>query len=119
MTKSGRAVWAVPESALMEDQDPPSVVIVEEIQPVKNADGKEEQVGKARRLRAVIGVRDRVLKQVEVLRLEDPDKKWHGELETAAIVVEKGQGLQTGDAVRLEEEEEEEMPPPKPDEKKP
>jgi hypothetical protein len=48
--------------------------------------------------------------------LEDPEKKWHGELEQTLIVVEKGQGLQTGDAVKLEEEEEEETP--KPEEKK-
>jgi hypothetical protein len=108
LTRPGRACWAVPESALIEDQDPPGVVVVEEVEVKKNADGKEEQTGKARRLRAVLGVRDRVLRQVEVLRLEDPEKKWQGDLEHALIVVEKGQGVQTGDAVRLEEEEEEE-----------
>jgi hypothetical protein len=48
------------------------------------------------------------------LRLEDPEKKWNGSLEEALIVVEKGQGVQTGDAVRLEEEDEE---PAKPEEK--
>jgi RND family efflux transporter MFP subunit len=110
LTQPGRACWAVPEVALTEDQDPPTVVAVEDIATKTNADGKEEQAGKARRLRAVIGVRDRVLKQVEVLRLEDPDKKWQGDLEHVLIVVEKGQGLQTGDAVRLEQEEDEEPP---------
>jgi RND family efflux transporter MFP subunit len=120
LTRPGKACWAVPESAVFEDQDPPVVVVVEDVQTKKNADGKDEDVGKARRLRAVLGVRDRVLKQVEILRLEDPEKKWHGDLETALIVVEKGQGLQTGDEVRLEVDEDEEMPPmPKPDEKKP
>jgi RND family efflux transporter MFP subunit len=119
LTRPGKACWALPESALMEDQDPPGVVVVEDVEVKKNADGKDEQTGKARRLRAVIGVRDRVLHQVEILRLEDPEKKWQGDLETALIVVEKGQGVQTGDAVRLEEEEEEEPPPPaKADEKK-
>ncbi|HEY1379064.1 MAG TPA: efflux RND transporter periplasmic adaptor subunit [Gemmataceae bacterium] len=111
LTKPGRACWAVPESALMEDQDPPAVVVVEDVETKTNADGKEEQTGKARRLRAIIGVRDRVLRQVEVVRLEDPEKKWHGDLEHALVVVEKGQGLQTGDAVKLEVEEDEEMPP--------
>jgi RND family efflux transporter MFP subunit len=116
LTRPGKACWAVPEAALMEDQAPPGIVVVEDVGTKKNADGKDEQVGKARRLKAVIGVRDRVLRQVEVLRLEDPEKKWHGSLEEALIVVEKGQGVQTGDAVRLEEEEEE---PEKPEEKKP
>jgi RND family efflux transporter MFP subunit len=110
LTQPGRACWSLPESALTEDQDPPSVVVVEDIAIKTNADGKEEQSGKARRLRAVVGVRDRTLKQVEVVRLEDPDKKWHGDLEHVLIVVEKGQGLQTGDAVRLEQEEDEEPP---------
>jgi RND family efflux transporter MFP subunit len=117
LTKPGRACWTVPESALMEDQDPPGVVVVEDVETKTTADGKEEQTGKARRLRAVTGVRDRVLRQVEVLRLEDPEKKWHGDLETALIVVEKGHGVQSGDAVKLEVEEDEEPPPAKPDEK--
>ena len=56
----------------------------------RNAEGKEEQAGKARRLRAVVGVRDRVLHQVEAVRLEDPEKKWHGDLEHAQIIIEKG-----------------------------
>jgi RND family efflux transporter MFP subunit len=115
LTQPGKACWAVPESALLEDQDPPGIVVVEDVVVTKNAEGKEEQTGKARRLRAVIGVRDRVLHQVEIVKLEDPEKKWHGDLEHAQIVVEKGQGLQTGDAVKLEEEEEEE--PAKPDAK--
>jgi RND family efflux transporter MFP subunit len=115
LTRPGQACWAVPESALIEDQDPPGVVVVQDVEVKKNADGKDEQTGKARRLRAILGVRDRVLRQVEVLRLEDPEKKWQGDLEHALIVVEKGQGVQTGDAVRLEEEEEEE--PAKPEAK--
>jgi RND family efflux transporter MFP subunit len=119
LTKPGKGCWTLPESALMEDQDPPGVVVVEDVEVKTLPDGKEEQTGKARRLRAVIGTRDRVLKQVEVLRVEDPEKKWQGDLEHALFVVEKGQGVQTGDAVKLEVEEDEEMPPPaaKPDEK--
>ena len=108
LTKPGRACWAVPEAALMEDQDPPVVIVAEDVETKKNADGKEEESGKARRLQAVLGVRDRVLKQVEIVSLSDPDKKWKGNLESALIIVEKGQGLQTGDAIRLEVEEDEE-----------
>jgi multidrug efflux pump subunit AcrA (membrane-fusion protein) len=116
LTQPGKACWAIPEAALMEDQEPPSIIVVEDVETKKNADGKEEETAKARRLQAVIGVRDRVLKQVEIVRLEDPDKKWKGNLETALVVVEKGHGLQTGDAVRLEVEEDEEAPiPPKPE----
>jgi RND family efflux transporter MFP subunit len=106
LTKPGKECLAIPESALMEDQVPPGVVIVDGVAPKKNEEGKEEQVGTARRLQAVIGYRDRVLHQVEIVRLEDKEKKWSGSLEEALVIVEKGQGLQTGDAVKLEEEEE-------------
>jgi RND family efflux transporter MFP subunit len=110
LTKPGKSCWAVPESALMEDQEPPVIVVVEDVATTKNADGKEEQTGKARRLRAVIGRRDRLLNQVEIVRLEDPEKKWHGDLEHSLIVIAKGQGLQTGDSVKLEEEDDDEAP---------
>ena len=107
LTKPGKACWAVPESAILEDQDPPGIVVVEDVEVKKNAEGKDEQTGKVRRLRAVIGRRDRLLHQVEIVRLEDPEKKWHGDLEHALIVIAKGQGLQTGDAVKLEVEDDE------------
>jgi RND family efflux transporter MFP subunit len=118
LTKPDKACWAIPEAALMEDSDPPSVVVVEDKEEKPLPNGKVEETGKARRLRAIIGIRDRVKKQVEIVRLEDPEKKWKGDLETAVIVVEKGQGLQTGDAIKLEMEEDDE-PPPMPEEKKP
>jgi multidrug efflux pump subunit AcrA (membrane-fusion protein) len=107
LTRPGKECLAVPESALMEDLDPPGVLVVEDVRPEKNAEGKEQQVGKARRLSATIGIRDRILHQVEITRLEDKEKKWKGTLEEALFIVEKGQGLQTGDPVKLEEEEEE------------
>jgi membrane fusion protein (multidrug efflux system) len=112
LTKSGKECWTVPESALMEDQEPPGIVVVEDVVVTKNAEGKDEQLGKVRRLRAVIGVRDRVLHQVEILSLEDPEKKWHGDLEHALFVIAKGQGLQTGDAVKFDEDEDEDAAKP-------
>jgi RND family efflux transporter MFP subunit len=112
LTSPGKACWAVPEAALLEDQDPPGIVVVEKVVTKKNADGKEEQTGKAVRLQAKTGIRDRSKNQVEILRLEDPAKKWHGALEETDVVVEKGQSLQTGDAVKFEEEEEEEEKKP-------
>jgi RND family efflux transporter MFP subunit len=108
LTKPGKECLAIPEAALTEDQDPPSVVVVEDVETKKNEEGKDEQVGKARRLQAIVGIRDRVLHQVEIIRLEDKEKKWKGDVEHALFVVEKAQGLQTGDVVRFEEEEEEE-----------
>ena len=117
-TTPGRACWCVPEAALMEDQAPPTVLVVEDVQDRKNDEGKEEKVGKARRLNAVIGIRDRAAKFVEIVRLEDPEKKWRGTFnDQTKIVVEKGQGIQTGDEVRLEEEEEEDMAAGKAEEK--
>ena len=110
LTKPGKPCRSLPESAFMEDQDPPTVVVVEDIETKKNADGKDEQVGKARLLGAIVGIHDRVLHQEEVLRLEDhepdPKKRWKGTLETSMFVTQKGQGLQTGDVVKLEADEE-------------
>lgn len=173
-TKPEKECFAIPEAALMEDSDPPTVVIVELLQVtqkevpvkdlpkpvgealkkdypgadlqrgeeiVKKAEGipgvkweekiykvqlvtagkehkdvfydpaglaaKDDQLGVARRLQAVIGIRDRVLHQVELLGIKDPENKWQGDVESALIVTEKGQGLQTGDHVKLQVEEDE------------
>jgi hypothetical protein len=94
----------------MDDQDPPAVVIAEDVKPKENEEThKEEQVGKARRLRAVVGVRDRRLHAVELLRLEDPEKKTEVPFDDNTWFVTKGKnGLETGDVVKLEQEEEEE-----------
>src|SRR5262249_31701983 len=111
LTTPGRACLTLPESALMEDQDPPAVIAVEDHQQTKTDEGKEIETGKARKLLVKkAGIRDRVLHLVEIISLEDPEKKWQGTLETTKFVVEKGQGLRTGDPIKLEEEEEEEAP---------
>ena len=111
LTRPAKDGWAIPEAALMEDQDPPAVLVVEDVES-KTEDGHTEQTGKARRLHAVVGVRDRVKRLVEIVRLEDPEKKWHGDLESLVTVTEKWQGLQNGDAVNLEVEEDEEPAKP-------
>jgi RND family efflux transporter MFP subunit len=106
LTQPGRECLSLPESAVSEDQEAPTVVIVEGIKVEKNADGKEETVGTARRLQVTLGVRDRTLHQVEIVGLEDPDKeakvKWQGEVKDQVFVVEGGLGLQTGDKVKLD-----------------
>lgn len=109
--KPDEECFAVPESALIEDQDPPSIFIVEDVF-TKTVEGKEVQMGKVRRLRVEIGIRDRVLGQVEIVRLEDPEKKWKGDLEHALFVIAKGQGLQTGDLVKLDEDDDDDAPKP-------
>ena len=103
--KPPEAQLAISEAALIEDQDPPTVVIVEGVETKKNADGKDEEVGTARRMRAKVGVHDRVLKQVAVLGLEDPEGKWKGNLEDVLFVTQGAAGLQTGDPVRLAKED--------------
>jgi hypothetical protein len=105
-TDPGKACLTLDESAVMEDQDPPAVIVVEDYKQEKNKDGKEEETGKARKLRVKLGLRDRVLHLVEIVSLDDPEKKWQGTLDTAKFVVERGRGLRNGDAIKLEVEDE-------------
>ncbi len=106
LTQEGRECLSLPESAVSEDQEVPTVVIVEGIKTEKNEDGKDETVGTARRLAVTLGVRDRLLRQVEIVGLEDPDKeakvKWQGNPKEQQYVLEGALGLQTGDKVKLD-----------------
>ena len=104
LTLPGQEYLSVPESALIEDKDPPSVEIVEDVKTEKDGDGKEQQTGTVRRLTAIVGVHDRVKHEVAILKLEDPEGKWKGKIADTVFITQNGQGLQTGDAVRLEEE---------------
>jgi RND family efflux transporter MFP subunit len=106
-TTPGKACLTLPESALVDDKGPLAVIVVEDLKHEKTKEGKEIETGKARKLRVKLGIRDRVLHQVEIVSLDDPEKKWKGTLETSKFVTEKGQGLRTGDPIKLEEEEEE------------
>jgi RND family efflux transporter MFP subunit len=106
LTQPGRECLSLPEAAVSEDQEVPTVVIVEGIKTEKNDEGKEETTGVARRLQVTLGVRDRILHQIEILGLEDPDReakvKWQGDPREQQYVVEGGLGLQTGDKVKLD-----------------
>jgi multidrug efflux pump subunit AcrA (membrane-fusion protein) len=108
LTGPGKECLNIKASAVQEDDEQPTVVIVTDVKMGTNADGKEEMAGVARRMKVVLGMRDRTLHQVEIVRLEDPEKdparRWTGEVKDALFVVESGQGLQTGDAVKLEVE---------------
>lgn len=106
LTRPGEECLSLRESAVQEDEEVPTVVVVTDVKTGTNAEGKEETTGIARRLRVVTGVRDRALRQVEIVSLDDPEKdpakRWKGEVKDALFVVEGGQGLQTGDVVKLD-----------------
>ena len=108
LTKPAKECLSLPESAVLADEEPPTVAIVENVKTEKNAEGKEEPSGVARRLQVELGIRDRTLHQVEIVRLIDPEKdpakKWKGDVKDALFIVEGGNGLQTGDSVKLEVE---------------
>lgn len=95
----------IPDSALMEDRDPPGVVVLDDSKIEKTRDGKEEQRGKARVLRATIGVRDRSWHVVELLSLENAETKEMVPLKDALIIIEGGHGLHDGDLVKIQAEE--------------
>lgn len=108
LTKPRQERLTIPETALLEDQDPPGVVVVQEVETKKDKEGKEEKFGKARKLRALLGVRDRAQHVVEILGLEDPDKKEKIAPEKVLFIIEGAHGLQTNDPVKLEETEQKE-----------
>jgi RND family efflux transporter MFP subunit len=112
LTKPEEQRLTIPEAALMEDLNQPFVVVVEDVKTEKNKEGEEQKLGKARKLRAITGIRDRERHLVEILGLEDPEKKEKVPLDDLLFVVEGGRGLHSEDAVRLEEEaaKEEEKP---------
>ncbi len=107
-TQPPKECLALPQSAVSEDEPTPTVVIVEPKVEKDPATGKEETFTAARRLQAVLGLRDREKHFVEILSLSDPDKesktKWQGEVKDQQFIVEGGQGLQTGDKVKMEAE---------------
>src|SRR5262249_44484397 len=63
------------EAAVMEDQEPPTVVVVEKVETKKDEHGHDEKIGEGRKLRPILGGRDRRRHVGEVLGLEDPEKK--------------------------------------------
>jgi RND family efflux transporter MFP subunit len=113
LTKPRQARITIPDSALQEDQDPPSVVILRgELQEIENPEShKIEKIGRVLKVNAKIGIRDRRMKRVEILGLEDPESKAQLPLDgNVQFVVKGGQGLEgeskeEGDKVKLEEDE--------------
>jgi multidrug efflux pump subunit AcrA (membrane-fusion protein) len=104
LTQPEKSRLVVPEAALMEDQEPPSVFVAQDVNTKKNAEGHEEKFAKAHKLFVVLGVRDRQEHLVQVIRLED-EKHKAVPAASALFIIEGGQGLQEGDALKLEEDE--------------
>jgi RND family efflux transporter MFP subunit len=92
----------IPEAALMEDQEPPMVVVAEDVK-IEKKEGKDERMGKAKRLRAHIGVRDHGHHVVEIHKLEDPESKKTIPAAGALFIVEGGHGLHDGDLLKIED----------------
>lgn len=101
-TEPEKSRLTIPDTALMEDQDPPGVVVLEELKVEKTKEGKEEKRGKARLLRATIGARDRNWHVVELLALEVAETKEAVALKDTLIVVEGGHGLHDGDLIKIQ-----------------
>ncbi len=106
-TQAEKERLMIHDTALMEDTEPPTVVVVEDVKTEKK-DGKEVQLGKARKLQAVIGVRDRVGQRVEILELKDPVKQDKVPMKDALFITEGGAGLHDDDIVKIGKEEAEE-----------
>ncbi|HWG44195.1 MAG TPA: efflux RND transporter periplasmic adaptor subunit [Gemmataceae bacterium] len=108
LTQPEQERLTIPEAALMEDLNQPFVVVVEDVKTEKNKEGEEQKLGTARRLQAITGIRDRERHLVEILGLEDPEKKEKVSLDDLLFVTEGGRGLHNEDAVRIEEAAKEE-----------
>jgi len=97
LTQSKKDVLSLPTRALSADQVPPGVILVAE---EKDKEGKSRF--KARRLQAIVGIRDRSQDLVELLGLRDPAANQDVSLrDDMRFVVEGGTGLETGDPVEL------------------
>jgi membrane fusion protein (multidrug efflux system) len=100
----------IPEVALLEDQDPPAVIVVDKLETkkvVEDGEEKEQKQGVARRLLVTVGVRDREWHVVEVLGLKDPKTKESVSLDDVLVVTKGAHGLRDDDPVRLQEGEDE------------
>jgi multidrug efflux system membrane fusion protein len=105
----------VPQAAVLEDQEPPAVILVDKIE-TKKKDDKEEKLGEALKVPVKLGIRGRVKKKdshgkeetVDVVEVLLPHGKEKSPLVKGSLVVVDGaQGLEDKDKLKLEEEEEE------------
>jgi len=119
MTEPEKERWVIPEDAVMEDQEPPLVVVVQDVKTTNDKGEVVKEEKKARRCKVTLGVRAPWWKQVEVLAIEplpiekvDEGAAKKGLKEETGpitlespVVIEGGHGLQDGDVVKVEEGE--------------
>jgi RND family efflux transporter MFP subunit len=103
LTRTKQHCITVPEEAVLDDQDPPVVVLVMDTKE----EGEKEPTPKAYRYPVKLGIRDRDKKRIEILEL-DPD---HSKGKAPAIsetrfVTVGGHGLQDKDPVKVEKPKE-------------
>jgi RND family efflux transporter MFP subunit len=105
-TKPEEGRLTIPMTALMEDTDPPTVVVVQDLKTVLTKEKKDEEQGVARKYRARIGARfpNEEKGLVEILGLEN-EKKESVPPESVLFIVKGANGLQDGDKVKLEKDE--------------
>jgi RND family efflux transporter MFP subunit len=115
LTNSKKDCLTIPESALMEDTDPPRVNVVETFTEKDKKTGKEEERHRSKKLEAEVGLRGTVVEhgkeehKVEILGLKDIETKKPVPLtEKTLFVYEGGNGLESGDLIKKEEEHKEE-----------
>jgi multidrug efflux system membrane fusion protein len=107
-TEPPRRRLVIPTDALIENQEPPAVVVVTDVRHEKG-----EKLGTARVFQAVLGVRNRQRRLAEILSLRDPSHKAAvPALDQAWFVVAGGHGLEDGDRVRVKEERPPQEAPP-------
>jgi RND family efflux transporter MFP subunit len=94
----------IPESALREDEDRPSVLVAVDVKTEKDDKGAEERRGKAKKLLVVPGVRARDRGLVEVLRLEESETKTVVPAQGALVVVRGGTGVKDDADLKVEDE---------------
>jgi RND family efflux transporter MFP subunit len=115
LTQAEKERLTIPEKSVEEDLDTPTVLAVEDVK-TEMKEGKEQKIGKARKLEAVLGVRDREQGVVEIRSLEEvktetkdgEEQKVRTKVDPRGLlfVTSGGHGLETGDAVKLEAKKE-------------
>src|SRR5262249_38332017 len=96
VTQAEKERLTIPDAAVQEDQQPPIVIVADEIKVEKEA-GKDVKTAKARKLQVLLGVRDRARHVIEVLKLIDPESHDTVDPRGQSFVIEGGHGLHNGD----------------------
>jgi multidrug efflux system membrane fusion protein len=129
----GKECVSLPETAVQQDTETPTVVVVTDDHVETNKEGKEERKGVARRVKAELGLKSRHQHQIEIVRLyddgeEEPGKpkpefklqngQWYAlefeikdgqrrlkRSDVAQFVTEGAEGVQSGDVVKFKVDE--------------